>query len=292
MELKHIEIFLLSIELGSISAAARKMGKQQSVASQWIADLEADLNITLFQRSKNKSQPTEEARLLAPQLKQILTQAQDLKRSAELVSHGEPSILSVLIDEWVPALPVTNAIHQFSQLYPHLILEVQAMPRELILEQVAQQPTCIGLVTELNYHHDHLQYQRIGFYEDVLVASPHFPLAKQKNITVDDLSRFRELVWATHEDGIENEGFGQVYSVINDLQTLIALLEKADSYALLHRQSIDLYLAQKRLITLDCQFEQVKLNRRIECVWSPATAISTTVKELKDCIIHHHDYQQ
>ncbi len=42
MNIQHLKAFVLAAHLGSISAAAREMGKRQSQVSQWIADLEVD----------------------------------------------------------------------------------------------------------------------------------------------------------------------------------------------------------------------------------------------------------
>ncbi|MBF4254492.1 LysR family transcriptional regulator, partial [Vibrio anguillarum] len=43
MNLLHLKALLLAVETGSISAAARKLGKKQPQVSQWISDLEIDL---------------------------------------------------------------------------------------------------------------------------------------------------------------------------------------------------------------------------------------------------------
>lgn len=46
--IEQLQAFVASAEQGSFSAAARHLGKAQSVVSAAIANLEADLNLSLF----------------------------------------------------------------------------------------------------------------------------------------------------------------------------------------------------------------------------------------------------
>ena len=54
-------IFKTVIETGSFSAAARKLGKVPSAVSMSIANLEIDLNLSLFQRIGREPVPTPQA---------------------------------------------------------------------------------------------------------------------------------------------------------------------------------------------------------------------------------------
>lgn len=49
--LEHFKALLATAETGSFSAAARRLGKAQSVVSAAIANLEIDLGLALFDRS-------------------------------------------------------------------------------------------------------------------------------------------------------------------------------------------------------------------------------------------------
>ena len=57
MNIQHLKAFVQAAHLGSISAAAREMGKRQSQVSQWIADLEVDFGVELFVRTDNSTRP-------------------------------------------------------------------------------------------------------------------------------------------------------------------------------------------------------------------------------------------
>jgi DNA-binding transcriptional LysR family regulator len=53
-----IQVFLAVLDHGSFSAAARSIGRVPSAVSMTIANLEADLNLELFDRRGREPQPT------------------------------------------------------------------------------------------------------------------------------------------------------------------------------------------------------------------------------------------
>ena len=73
---------------GTFSAAARKLGKSQSTVSETIANLEVDLNVTLFDRSQRQPALTEAGQVLLTQALQVLAANDRLNRSASQLSAG------------------------------------------------------------------------------------------------------------------------------------------------------------------------------------------------------------
>lgn len=67
-----LRAFVLAVELGSFSAAARKMRKAQSAVSTAIANLEIDTGVELFDRSGRSPVLTKEGRSLLPHAYGIL----------------------------------------------------------------------------------------------------------------------------------------------------------------------------------------------------------------------------
>ncbi|MGR5543219.1 LysR family transcriptional regulator, partial [Vibrio campbellii] len=71
---EQLKIFVTVSEVGSFSAAARKLGRAQSGVSQSIANLEIALNKVLFNRGKNTPTLTNSGKALLPIAKSILNQ--------------------------------------------------------------------------------------------------------------------------------------------------------------------------------------------------------------------------
>ena len=82
-----IQVFLAVLDKGSFSAAARSIGRVPSAVSMTIANLEADLNLELFDRRGREPLPTTAARALEAKARFMLQQfelweAQALGRTA------------------------------------------------------------------------------------------------------------------------------------------------------------------------------------------------------------------
>jgi DNA-binding transcriptional LysR family regulator len=77
-----VSAFDAVMETGSLSGAARRLGRSQPTVRRQIASLEAELGIVLFTRSENGLRPTELARELRPMARGIVLQAGALVRAA------------------------------------------------------------------------------------------------------------------------------------------------------------------------------------------------------------------
>src|SRR5258707_3323430 len=75
-------LFLAVLDHGSFSAAARRLGRVPSAVSMAIAQLEAELDLQLFDRSGRGPRPTAAARALEPQAPLLAAQLQQLNHQA------------------------------------------------------------------------------------------------------------------------------------------------------------------------------------------------------------------
>ena len=102
----QIPLFLAVLDAGSFSAAARKLGRVPSAVSMAIAQLEAELDLQLFDRRGREPVPTAAARALEPQARLLAEQLRQLKpvtlKVPPLVVKGGvkgPAVLRVHINE-------------------------------------------------------------------------------------------------------------------------------------------------------------------------------------------------
>lgn len=73
MELKHIAAFIAAFEEGSINRAAQRLGSPQPSVSVLIRDLEAELQVPLFERQARGVEPSEAARTIYPHFQRVLS---------------------------------------------------------------------------------------------------------------------------------------------------------------------------------------------------------------------------
>ncbi|MFY0989853.1 LysR family transcriptional regulator [Halomonas sp. C05BenzN] len=85
-DLRSMEIFVETLEQGSQSAAARRLGLKQSSVSQCLANLEHALGVALFKRHSRPLEPTSAGRLFHDRARRMLEEARATRR--ELISGG------------------------------------------------------------------------------------------------------------------------------------------------------------------------------------------------------------
>ncbi|WP_075794768.1 LysR family transcriptional regulator [Massilia putida] len=72
--LHAMRVFVRTLELGSLSAAAREFGTTQPTVSKWLAQLERQLRVRLFERSTRGLSPTEQGQRFHADAKRLIEQ--------------------------------------------------------------------------------------------------------------------------------------------------------------------------------------------------------------------------
>ena len=122
--LEQFKALLAAAETGSFSAAARRLGKAQSVVSTAIANLEIDLGLELFDRSGRYPVLTEAGARISQEAGVLLAQSERLQAIAGELASGIESRLTLAIDDdshlpWLGAL-----LEAFAGRYPAVELEL------------------------------------------------------------------------------------------------------------------------------------------------------------------------
>ena len=100
--LDQLRTFIAAVDEGSFSAAGRKLRRAQSVVSQTLANLEAQLGIKLFDRSARYPRLTEEGRSLLPDARAVADNIDGFKARAQAMREGLEPELAVAVDVMYP----------------------------------------------------------------------------------------------------------------------------------------------------------------------------------------------
>jgi DNA-binding transcriptional LysR family regulator len=270
MKIHQIQAFVLAAELGSVSGAARKLGKRQPQLSQWIAELELDLGVELFVRSQNQISLSPAGEQLLPKAMLALAQCQQLQASAlSLSDHGRGSI-TLGVENYIPMDRLSPVIKAYLGLFPQLDLVIRSEPQQALAEALGDGACDLILQHEsLALHLPQWGYCRLGEYRELLLVAASHPLAGKMGLDPSQLAQFRELVWARGmPQGDELEvGYSGRYCVIPDLHTLLTVLGSSDCFALLPEDLARTELAAGRLCELRLGTELAPLTRRLELRW-------------------------
>src|SRR5579875_3624461 len=113
VSLDQLRTFIAAADGGSFSAAGRRLHRAQSVVSQTLANLEARLGVSLFDRSGRYPVLTQAGRALLADARAVATGMDLFKARAKGLAEGLEPELSVVVDVMFPIEIVTSAVVAF-----------------------------------------------------------------------------------------------------------------------------------------------------------------------------------
>lgn len=120
LTLDQLRVLVTIADVGSFSAAARKLRRAQSSISQAVATLEEMQGVRLFDRSGHRPRLTDIGKVLVEQAHLVLASATRFQAVATSNREGLEPELALAIDPLVPAAPLIESLHALRTTYPDL----------------------------------------------------------------------------------------------------------------------------------------------------------------------------
>src|ERR1700693_5392279 len=144
--LDQLRTFIAAVDEGSFSAAGRKLRRAQSVVSQTLANLEAQLGVKLFDRSARYPQLTEEGRSLLADARSVADNVDGFKARARAMREGLEPELAVAMDVMYPMDALTKAAVHSRKTYPHTPLRLYVEALGGVIKPVLDRNCSIGVI--------------------------------------------------------------------------------------------------------------------------------------------------
>jgi DNA-binding transcriptional LysR family regulator len=176
----QLHMFIAAAEAGSFSGAGRKLNRAQSVVSQTIANLEAQLGVPLFAREGRYPELTEAGRLILADARAVTGAVSSLKARARFMAGGFEPELSVAIDVMFPMPVLTAAAAAFGERFPQVSLRLYVEALGAVAKAVLDRQCRLGVVGSLPLNTPELVTERLLGVGMVMVAAPAHPLAHLK----------------------------------------------------------------------------------------------------------------
>ncbi|MGI9356526.1 MAG: LysR family transcriptional regulator [Rhizobiaceae bacterium] len=284
----NIEAFVLAAELGSFSAAARRMGKAQSAVSTAIANLEIDAGITLFDRSGRNPVPTEAGRALLPYAKGIVVGNREFVAKARSMGEGVEARLCLAIEQAISITPLMNILQDFSAEFAHVALEVLMPGPNDTATLLKEGRADIGLMIEQESYPTGFQFRGVGHSKLVPVCARNHPLADLQQVRHHELRRYRQLI--PRSRSLEAPGhLGERKSAMvwyADNPALIAdLVCEGFGWAELPLSLIAEALESGRLVQISYAFQQSDILEGIDVVWTDRHALGLAGQWIRDRLL-------
>ncbi len=199
--LDQLRMFIAAAEMQSFSAAGRRLHRAQSVISQAIANLEAQLGVPLFTREGRYPELTGPGKLLLADARTVTASLTALKARAKGMAEGLEPELSVAIDVMFPMNVLTRAAAAFGEHFPVTPLRLYVEALGGVAKAVLDQQCGIGIMGSLPLSTPDLVTERLLAVQMVFVAAPGHPLVKLgRPVTECDLAQHIQLVLTDRTD--------------------------------------------------------------------------------------------
>ena len=266
-DLEQMRLFVSVAEQRSFSAVARQQRKAQSAVSNGIAMLEADLGVSLFERSSGR-QPrlTEAGSVLLEEAREVLRQCERLNGRALSLTRGEEACLRLAQDEAMLFQPVLDSLEALAVHYPLLEVQLSSAAQGDVARKLVERKADLGLL----FYHDQipeaLERRVVGSVEMVTVCGRNHPLAAQKTVDCQGLAQYRQLLMSTQTSVYPGSEAAspQVWRA-DSFYVLAEWLIRGLGWAWLPRHVVQYPAYQNQMVELDSEWTPPALV--VELVW-------------------------
>jgi DNA-binding transcriptional LysR family regulator len=209
LSLDQIRTFIAAADAGSFSAAARRLNRAQSVVSQTIAGLEAQLRVTLFDRNGRYPLLTEQGRQVLTDARCVAAGIDQLKARAKGMAGGLEPELSIVIDVMFPMVVLTQCAAAIREVFPTTPLRIQVEVLGGVAQAVLDRSCGLGLMGSFAVQTPELFTERLIGVRMVVVAAASHPLARHAGaVSTAELARHTQLVLTDRSDLSKDRQFG------------------------------------------------------------------------------------
>jgi DNA-binding transcriptional LysR family regulator len=172
MDLLALADFTLVARHGGFGKAARAAGRPKATLSRRVAELEASLDLRLFERSTRALKLTQEGRALFERTGLLLTELEEAAAAIASGGHSPRGRLRISAPLLFSQTAMGKLAAGFARKYPEVRLEITAEDRAVDMIEEAY-----DLVIRVNPEPDAALVGRVFLHDRlVMVASPDLPL--------------------------------------------------------------------------------------------------------------------
>ncbi len=248
MNINAIKAFVVTTELGSISAAAKAMNKGRVQVSQWIANLELDWGIELFDRAGHKPVLTEQGQALLEKASSVLRLSEKLESQVETINKAGTNCLRLGVTTFIDPKVISHLVSQLRSIDANMNLQIEFA-------------TCDDLMASEQYDFiiSHYPYSGVGNWEFmnvtqhqfVSVCAPEHPIAQLDEVSTEQLSQHLAIAITQQQDESVWGSFKFESLSVNNLATAKQLVKDGIGWISLDQGSIKQELRDNQLVIIN-----------------------------------------
>jgi DNA-binding transcriptional LysR family regulator len=267
----NVKVFLAVLDQGSFSAAARTLGRVPSAVSMAIAQLEAELDLVLFDRTGREPTATEAAKALEPAARQLAHQLRMLQGHALSLHQGLERRLSMAIAPELLTAAWKAPLTVLAQEFPALEVEILTAPQADALQMLHSGCVQLALVFERTAIDEKEGFQEFSSETLTAVIAPPLlaTLGRDKRLRPADLLDLRQVVVVGRDEEQADPRLllsRQVWRTDNP-QTALSLVQSGLGWGYLPRSLTTPHLGPSTLVEIGFENMSNEVRLWADMVW-------------------------
>ncbi|MCH8537855.1 MAG: LysR family transcriptional regulator [Alkalimonas sp.] len=285
LSFEQLQAFLTTVETGSFSAAARKLGKAQSSISGLISNLEIDVGFDVFDRSKRTPPLTEEGLALLNDIKSVLKSYNNLMhRINNLNQDVETEIRLAFDDMALPVEMILDVANDFKEQFPSTSLLLLKASHQQGYQLLQNDQVDLAIAISQDDYPEECAFRGISHVHYGTVVSKNHPLAKLEQVTPYDLSQYRHLRITDPASGFRRFDADLSTNIwfTNSSTLLIQAVQQDFGWAELPLNLIQHQLKSGELIKLPTTHQAVSFPHCVDMIWKNEGPVGQGLQWLLD----------
>lgn len=211
LTLDQLRTFVTVAESGSFRSAAARLSRVQSAISHAIANLEAELGLSLFDRTGHRPVLTPEGQSLLANARDILLRVDAMRARARGLGEGVELELPLTVDTLFPIGMVGAALTKMRAAYPSVSIRLAVEPLGGPIASLIDKRSSLAIVVGEDFRDPRVALEAISSVEQVAVVSIEHPLARRQSrnrISLQDLADHLQIVLSDPTPLTEGRMFG------------------------------------------------------------------------------------
>ena len=189
MELRHLRYFTAVVQWKGYREASRRLHVSQPAISRTIADLEDELGLKLFARTKRAAELTPEGEIFYAEAVQALARTDSAVQTAKRAANGEIGKLSIGFLGSATSAFLPELVRTFKAQHPSVRLTLQELTP--LQQEAAFEKGLIdlGFTRTLTPEQSKIFSSRMLYSDPMMAVLPASRQAKTKSVRLTDLSK-------------------------------------------------------------------------------------------------------
>lgn len=281
---EQLELILEIIDRGNFSAAARALNRVPSAVSMAIANLEAELNLKLFERSKNHLEPTEVTLSIEPHARLIVTKMRQLDMHLTELSTGLETRISIGIAADMNQRYLLAGVEQLIQLYPLLNIEMVCAPQQELKARLQNNEIDLYVAYSSSELDKNERFRLLGVEKFVAAISPKDAqqLKDHDKNELTMLSELRQIIVASKHYPLPDRRVlvSDAYWYSDNLAMAINMVEQGMGWGNFPLSIVSEHFSKQSLIRLEFSDTTNGLDMPIHAIWPSYKPLSKTLQHL------------